>query len=327
MTTPLRDNFHRQIDYMRISITDRCDLSCVYCTAGRFQNLAHNEILRYEEIERIVRVAALLGIKSIRLTGGEPLVRPQVSELVRMLVGIPGIEEISMTTNATHLEKQALDLKNAGLKRVNISLDTFNPFKFTEITGGDRLEKVLAGIEEANRVGLNPVKINVVVMRGVNDDEIVDFARKSVTDGWNIRFIEEMPLTGDENANKMVSIQEIKAKIENELGDLEPCWPTHGHGPAKYFRLPCSIGSIGFIGPVTDCFCEQCNRFRLTADGKLRPCLLSDDEIDMREPLRNGASTTDLIALMLQAASQKKERHELADKNSAFGRQMWQIGG
>jgi cyclic pyranopterin phosphate synthase len=326
MTTLLRDNYQRQIDYMRISITDRCDLNCIYCTASRFQNQAHSEVLRYEEIEKIVQAAALLGVKSIRLTGGEPLVRPQVSNLVKMLAGVPGIEEISMTTNATQLEKQARDLKEAGLKRVNISLDTFIPTRFADITGSDKLDKVLAGIEVAKKAGLNPVKINVVVMRSVNDDEIVDFARKSATGGWDIRFIEEMPLTDKENAQKMVSIHEIRTRIENELGVLEPCWPANGHGPAKYYRLPGSTGTIGFIGPVTDCFCEHCNRFRLTADGKLRPCLLRDDEIDLREPLR-GASTAEIMALMLQAAALKKERHELNGKIGAFDRQMWQIGG
>jgi GTP 3',8-cyclase len=327
MTTLLRDNYHRKIDYMRISITDRCDLHCIYCTASRFQNLAHNDILRYEEIEYVAQAAALLGVTSIRLTGGEPLVRPQVSNLIKMLAGVPGIEEISMTTNATQLEKQASELKVAGLKRVNISLDTFKPARFAEITGGDKLDKVLAGIEAAKKTGLNPVKINVVVMRGVNDDEIVDFARKSATDGWDIRFIEEMPLTGKENAQKMVSIHEIRTRIENELGELEPCWPAKGHGPAKYYRLPGSTGTIGFIGPVTDCFCEHCNRFRLTADGRLRPCLLSDDEIDLREPLRGGASTEEIMALMLKAAALKKERHGLKGKVAAFERQMWQIGG
>jgi GTP 3',8-cyclase len=327
MTTLLRDNYHRQIDYMRISITDRCDLQCIYCTANRFQSQTHGDVLRYEEIEQIVKAAALLGVKNIRLTGGEPLVRPEVSTLVKMLAGIQGIEEISMTTNATRLEKQAGELKEAGLKRVNISLDTFKPRRFVEITGGNKLDQVLAGIDVAKKVGLNPVKINVVVMRGVNDDEIGDFAEKSAKDGWDIRFIEEMPLTGKENAQKMVSIHEIKKRIEDEFALLEPCWPANGHGPAKYYRLPGSTGTIGFIGPITDCFCENCNRFRLTADGKLRPCLLRDDEINLREPLRQGASTAEIMALMLQAANLKMERHELTDKGNTFERQMWQIGG
>jgi len=186
---------------------------------------------------------------------------------------------------------------------------------------------VLAGIEAAREAGLNPVKINTVVMRGVNDDEILDFARKSLSSGWHVRFIEEMPLTGAENAHKMVSVEEVKDTIEKELGGLEPCWPSEGHGPAKYFRLPGATGSIGFIGPVSHCFCDTCNRFRLTADGKLRPCLLRDDEVDLRAPLRRGATTTELEALMLEAARLKKERHTLNEKVGVLERQMWQIGG
>jgi cyclic pyranopterin phosphate synthase len=327
MTTGLLDSYHRHIDYMRISVTDRCDLRCVYCTAHRFQSLSHEDVLRYEEIERVVRAAANLGVKSIRLTGGEPLVRPHVSSLVKMLGQIPGIEDISMTTNATQLTKYARELKDAGLRRVNISLDTFKPERFAAICGAGKLEQVLEGIHTAQQAGLNPVKINTVVLRGVNDDEIVDFARKSVSDGWHVRYIEEMPLVGDENGHKMVSIEEIRSIIEQELGGLEACWPSEGHGPAKYYRIPGSSGSIGFIGPVTDCFCELCNRFRLTADGKLRPCLLRDDEVDLKEPLRRGASLEELQELMLKAAAIKKEKHNLSEKVGVFERQMWQIGG
>ncbi len=327
MTTGLLDSYHRHIDYMRISVTDRCDLRCVYCTAHRFQSLSHDDVLRYEEIEKVVRAAAGLGVRNIRLTGGEPLVRPHVSALVAMLADIPGIEDISMTTNATQLARYAHELKAAGLKRVNISLDTFKPERYAAMCGSDRLEQVLAGIKAAKQAGLDPVKINTVVLRGVNDDEIVDIARKSVADGWHVRYIEEMPLVGDDNGHKMVSIGEIRSIIEKDLGGLEACWPSEGHGPAKYYRIPGSSGSIGFIGPVTDCFCELCNRFRLTADGKLRPCLLRDDEIDLRTPLRSGADLEDLQQLMLKAAAMKQEKHALTEQSGVLGRQMWQIGG
>ena len=328
MTQSLLDSYHRHIDYMRISVTDRCNLRCIYCNASALQHLSHDDILRYEEIERVVRAAAHLGVKSIRLTGGEPTVRPHVAELVRLLAAIPGIEDISMTTNATHLAEMAQELKDAGISRVNISLDTFKPERFQQMCGAGKLEDVLAGIEAAKIAGLNPVKINTVVLRGVNDDEVVDFARKSVSDGWHVRYIEEMPLVGDANGHKMVSIDEIKSRIERELGGIEPCFPTHnGHGPAKYYKIPGSEGSIGFIGPVTDCFCDKCNRFRLTADGKLRPCLLRDDEVDLKAPLRNGASTEELETLMRQTAAMKHERHQLAEHISPHGRNMRQIGG
>jgi cyclic pyranopterin phosphate synthase len=312
---------------MRISVTDRCNLRCIYCNSSAMAHLSHDDILRYEEIERVVRVAAKLGVKNIRLTGGEPTVRPHFVELVKLLAVILGIEDISMTTNAILLAGMAQELKDAGVSRVNISLDTFKPERFQQMCGAGRIGDVLKGIEAARKVGLNPVKINTVVLRGVNDDEVVDFARKSVTDGWNVRYIEEMPLVGNDNGHKMVSIDEIKAKIEHELGGIEPCWPANGHGPAKYYRIPGSLGSIGFIGPVTDCFCETCNRFRLTADGKLRPCLLREDEVDLKPALRNNANNEELERLMLKTAAMKHERHQLAEHISPQGRNMRQIGG
>lgn len=327
MASSILDNYHRRIDYMRISVTDRCDLRCVYCTASRFENLSHDDILRYEEIERVVRVAAKLGVKGIRLTGGEPLVRPHLDALVRIISQIPGIEDISLTTNAIQLAQYARPLKEAGLKRVNISLDTFKPERFTHICGRDALDKALEGIEAAVDAGLHPVKTNTVVMRGVNDDEVLDFAQKSISSGWHVRYIEEMPLTGEENARKMVPIAEIMGIIEQALGTLEPCGPTEGRGPAKYYRLPGASGTIGFIAPITHSFCEDCNRFRLTADGKLRPCLLRDDEVDLRSALRAGADNAELENILLEAAQMKKERHELSGNIGSLGRQMWQIGG
>jgi cyclic pyranopterin phosphate synthase len=327
MTQNLHDGFHRHIDYLRISVTDRCNLRCIYCNASSIEHISHDDILRYEEIERVVRIAARLGVRNIRLTGGEPTVRPYVVELVKLLKAVPGIEDISMTTNAILLPRMAQELKDAGLDRVNISLDTFKPERFQQMCGAGKLEDVLAGIEAAKKARLDPVKTNTVVLRGVNDDEVVDFARKSITDGWNVRYIEEMPLVGNDNGCKMVSIEEIKSKIENELGALEPSWPANGHGPAKYYRIPGSSGTIGFIGPVTNCFCETCNRFRLTADGKLRPCLLRDDEVDLRVALRGGASDDDIEQLILKTAAMKYERHQLAEKISPQSRNMRQIGG
>ncbi len=326
--TDLFDSFHRRIDYIRISVTDRCNLRCAYCTAESVPRLPHDEILSYEEILRVVHAAVGLGMRRVRLTGGEPLVRPDLSTLVKLLYQIEGIDDIALTTNAILLGKYAAELKAAGLKRVNISLDTFKADKFKQITGGDKLEDVLGGVETAKRVGLNPVKINTVVLKGFNDDELVDFAQMSVSQGWHVRFIEHMPLVtaGVENG-QLVAVGDMMAIIQRSLGVLEPCWPASGSGPAKYYQLPGAKGTIGFIGPVTDCFCSECNRFRLTADGRLRPCLLEDSEVDLKGPLRSGASMEELRKLMHEAAALKKEQHCLSEEFVPSKRQMWQIGG
>ncbi len=326
--TGLFDAFHRRINYMRISVTDRCNLRCIYCTVQSMPHLSHDDILRYEEIHRVVQVAAGLGVRSIRLTGGEPLVRPDLSKLVELLSPVDSIEEISLTTNGTMLDKYAAELKAAGLKRVNISLDTLKPDRFQRITGSDKLKDVLSGIEAAKRAQLNPVKINMVVLRGINDDELLDLARLSLSDGWHVRFIEYMPFVRSAaEANRLVAIGEIMAVIQGTLGELRPCWPKSGNGPAKYYQLPNATGTIGFIGAITDCFCADCNRFRLTADGRLRPCLLEDDEVDIKEPLRRGASIEELQQLIQEAATLKREQHRLGEEPISGKRQMWQIGG
>ena len=324
----LVDSFDRQINYMRVSVTDRCDLRCIYCASTSFHNQSHEDTLRYEEITRVVQAAATIGVSKIRLTGGEPLVRLHLNRLVSMLVSLPGIEEVSMTTNGTLLTKYAAELKAAGLKRVNVSLDSLKPDKFAYITGGDKLNDVLQSIEVANNVGLVPVKINMVVLKGINDDEILDFARKTVTDGWNVRFIEHMPFSGAKmQGNDLVSSREVINIIRREFGELEPHRPRVGNGPAKYYKLLNSNGTVGFIGAVTECFCAQCNRFRLTSDGKLRPCLLDDDEIDIRGPLRRGASIEELAEIIRSAASVKRAQHSLSAGNKPSARSMRQIGG
>jgi len=326
--TGLTDNYHRRIDYMRISVTDRCNLCCIYCNERKMPHMAHEDVLRYEEIQKIIQAAARLGVKSLRITGGEPLVKLNIGKLIEMLVNIEGIEDIGLTTNATRLSQCAGELKKAGLKRVNISLDTFKPDKFRYITGSDKFKDVMEGIEAAKRAGLTPVKINTVVMRGINEDELLDFARKTMEEGWHIRFIEKMPLVSNGNVkNDMVSVGEMMDTIQQSLGQLEPCMAKSGNGPAKYYRLPGAEGTLGFIGPVTDCFCANCNRFRLTADGGLRPCLLEDDEVDLKGPLRAGASIEELEELMKRAAILKRERHRLGKDFVSNKRKMWQIGG
>jgi cyclic pyranopterin phosphate synthase len=324
----LVDSFSRRIDYMRVSVTDRCDLHCIYCSDRTLSPLTHDEILRYEEIERVVEAAARLGVTKIRLTGGEPLARLHITRLVKMLSSIQGIEEVSMTTNATMLATFAEELKAAGLRRVNISLDTLKRKKFEHITGSDKLQDVLEGIDTARQAGLEPVKINIVVLKGVNDDEIPDFVRKTVTDGWNIRFIEHMPFQNHLTLGEgFVSVAEIKEIIQKTCGELITGHPGVGNGPAKYYRLANAHGTVGFIGAVTECFCQGCNRFRLTADGKLRPCLLDDDEVDIRDALRRGATITELAEIIQSAAVQKQGQHHLAEGSIPMVRSMRQIGG
>jgi cyclic pyranopterin phosphate synthase len=327
--TGLSDSFQRPINYLRISVTDRCNLRCIYCMPPEGVCLmSHGDILTYEEIGTVARAAAELGIDRIRLTGGEPLVRLGLAELIEMLAQIEAIDDISLTTNGTLLSGCAAELKQAGLKRVNISLDTLKPDRFELITrSGGSLSQVLEGIEAARGVGLEPVKLNMVVMSGINDDELPDFAAKTIAEEWHVRFIELMPLASETvPAARFVSASEMRKKIE-QLGELEPCLPAIGNGPARYFRLPHARGTIGFITPVSEHFCFQCNRLRLTADGKLRPCLLSDDEIDLKQPLRRGVSSAGLKKLIEEAVANKPLRHHMAEGYVPKERPFSQVGG
>ena len=327
--TGLFDSWQRQINYLRISVTDHCNLNCIYCSIDSVPYLPRSDILTYEEIQRLVQVAASLGISKVRLTGGEPLLRPNLSELVRMLAHIEGIDDISLTTNGILLSKYAIELKEAGLKRVNISLDTLRKDRFQHTTGRDRLRDALSGIEAAHRVGLDPVKINMVVLRGINDDEILDFTQKTIKEGWHVRFIEFMPFgTAKAEALKTMSTQDIRASIQS-LGKLEPYAEATGNGPARYYQLLEARGTIGFITPMTEHFCQSCNRLRLTSDGQLRPCLLDNEEVSLMEPLRNDASTDELKQLIQQAVAIKQEQHHLTGElaSATMRRPMCQIGG
>ncbi len=323
------DPFGRNINYLRISVTDRCNLRCIYCMPLEgVPQMSHSELLSYEEIQTVVRAAAELGINRIRLTGGEPLVRAELPELVRMLSRIEGIEELSLTTMGVFLKKYALELKQAGLSRVNVSLDTLKADTFRYITRLGELQGVLEGIEAAKKAGFEPVKTNTVVMRGINDDEILDFAKMTYEDGWHVRFIELMPFKG---VVEFVPSIELRQHI-SLLGKLEPCASITGNGPAMYYRLPGARGTIGFISPLTETsFCSRCNRMRLTSDGKLRPCLLREDEIDLKLPLRSdeiGAPMKELKHLILKAVASKPEHHHLNEGVARLvNRKMSQIGG
>jgi len=335
-----QDDFGRAINYLRVSVTDRCNLRCVYCMpAEGIDKQAHGEILRYEEIALVVRAAAELGVRKVRLTGGEPLARLGLPDLVRMLATIPGIDDLSMTTNGTLLARHAQALAAAGLRRVNISLDTLRPERFAQITRHGRLDDVWAGLAAAQPAGLNPIKLNMVVVRGLNDDEVVELARRSVSDGWHVRFIELMPIGAKVSwaggppeaggTGGTVPIKEVRGRIEAALGPLEAAGPGSptGNGPAHYYRLPGAAGTVGFIGALSDHFCRACNRLRLTADGRLRPCLMSDEELDLRPTLRAGANLETVKELLIQAIRRKPERHHLEEAQAPQGRTMSEIGG
>ena len=308
----MRDPFGRDIDYLRISVTDRCNLRCIYCIPEGMEWIEKADILSYEEIERLVRILGRLGLRRLRLTGGEPTVRRQLPRLVEMLAAIEGIEEISLSTNGLKLTELAAPLRRAGLSRVNVSLDSLDEGRFREITRGGDLRKVLAGIEAAEKEGLLPIKINVVVMRGKNDGEITDFALLTQQRPWNVRFIEMMPLEGNvgEQEARYVSTDEVRRSLE-ALGGLEPAEAVRGNGPATYFRYPGAPGTVGFISPLNHNFCDRCNRLRLTANGRLRLCLFGDNEIDLATPLRAGRGEEEIAEKVLGGLMAKPQRHYL----------------
>ena len=335
----ITDSWHRQINYLRVSVTDRCNLRCTYCMPAEGVTLfSHNDMLSYEEIASVIQAAADIGISKIRLTGGEPLVRLHLDGLVRMISEIPGIDDISLTTNGVLLADQADILKKAGLKRVNISLDSLKRDRFALITRRDKFDDVMRGIEAAKAAALNPVKINMVVMRDVNEDEVADFAQLTITEGWHVRFIELMPFTGADAHDgyscgvshgynsQFVSTAEIREKLHS-LGQIEAQPTMVGNGPARYYRFRGARGTIGFISPVTEHFCASCNRLRLTAIGKIRPCLLSDDEVDLRHLLRSGASGDVVREGLVQTIRLKPERHNLALPGDKRHSSMSQVGG
>lgn len=325
----LKDSFNRQIDYLRISITDRCNLKCIYCTPEKgLKHFNCADILTTDEIIRVVRIAGKYGVRKVRLTGGEPLLR---EDIIPLISGIKqaGIQDLSITTNGQRLAGMAGALKKAGLDRVNISLDTLIADRYREITRGGKIERVWEAVAEAERAGLSPVKINVVPVRGVNDDEIARFATLTKYKDVHIRFIEFMPIgnNGAWKPDAYLSKDEIRERASS-AGKLVQL-PFKGGGPSRNYRIEGAQGMIGFISPISDCFCGSCNRLRLTAIGKLRPCLFSESSVDIKTPLRNGASDVELEELYRVAVLSKPARHTLEEGASFHPAlsPMSQIGG
>ena len=327
---PMTDGFGRRIEYLRISVTDKCNLRCVYCMPEEgLPWLRREQLLSYEEIGEVVRVMAGLGLRRVRITGGEPLVRRDLPTLVRILRDVPGIDDIALSTNAVLLGEQAGELRAAGLDRVNVSLDSLIPERIDAISRrAGSAAAIMGGIAAAERAGFFPLKVNCVVMRGRNDDEVEAFAAVTRERPWHVRFIEVMP-TGDNlgvSHDEYVSSDEILGRVAR-IGDLRPVAGPHGNGPAKYYAFDGAAGTVGVISPMSHNYCGTCNRMRLTADGQLRPCLFGDLHTDLRSPLRTGAPLEPLIRQTLRI---KPERHWLvqgSDVGSGGLRALSQVGG
>lgn len=324
------DTHGRAINYLRLSVTDRCNLRCGYCMPEEgVAALRHEEVLSYEELLAVATAAVSLGVSKIRVTGGEPLVRRGIVDFVRRLSALPGSPEVVLTTNGLLLAEHAHALKSAGLGRVNISLDTLRTERFLAITRREGLEQVLAGIKAAEAAGLAPLKINMVPLLGVNADEIADFARLTLEHSWEIRFIEYMPVSS--GLAYPPEYRMPASDIRAELARISPLLPIdrdQSNGPAQLFRYPDSLGRIGLIPAVSSHFCSDCNRLRVTADGRVRPCLLSDQEIDLRQHLRSGASIEALAGLLAEAILDKPAGHRIGAADFVPGRRrMHGIGG
>ncbi len=325
----LVDREKRHLNYLRISITDRCNLRCLYCVPdGRIPKLGHEEILSYEEILRIVGIGIRLGIRKVRITGGEPLVRKGAIDLLGRLTRIRELEDVSLTTNGVLLAANAQRIFDAGIRRVNISLDSLDRKKYAQITGNDQFNRVWAGIEQARKIGFNPIKINVVAMRGINEDEIIDFGRLSLDHPYHIRFIEYMPIGNSRTSSRnQVLTPEIQEKIAT-IGELVPVGNGQNDGPARRYQIAGAMGEVGFISALSHHFCSHCNRLRLTADGKLRACLLSDHHESLKDVLRNSGSDEQLAEIFRTAVRHKAAKHQLCLNGVATVKdQMQGIGG
>ena len=323
----MKDAFGRSIEYLRISVTDRCNFRCLYCMPEEgLQWLPRSEILSYEEIADVVSQLAPLGLRRLRLTGGEPTIRPELDKLVAMLRAIPGIDDIALSTNGSRFPEHAPRLKAAGLDRVNISADSLQAGRVRDIARRTVTTPPIDALRAAEQAGLSPVKVNVVVMRGINDDEIVDFARLTLEHEWHVRFIELMPVGDMRGATweHVVPSDEILDRL-SLLGALIPCdGPARGNGPAVYHRYAGAPGTVGVITPMTHTYCESCNRVRLTADGRLRTCLFGDAEVNLRDALRAGHSLEPLFA---RALEEKPKEHALLQMKVGGLRALSQVGG
>ena len=328
MSARLVDPFGRTIEYLRLSVTDRCDLRCGYCLPKGFDGFAEPEAwLRFDEIERVVGAFVRLGVRRVRITGGEPLVRRNLPELAARLAALPGLEDLSLSTNAVRLARLAAPLRAAGVRRLNISLDSLDPGRYAEITGGGKLAKVLAGLEAARAAGFDPIKINMVVMRGVNDDEVERMVEFCAAGGYTLRLIETMPMgaTGQAASRRYVSLDEVRRRLAARYELLPATMP--GGGPARYVRLAGTDLRIGFITPISRHFCATCNRVRLTAEGVCHLCLGQEHSYDFRRLLRAGASDAELEAAVREAIARKPERHHFRERPGQVVRFMSQTGG
>jgi cyclic pyranopterin phosphate synthase len=329
LNTIARDRFGRIINYLRISLTDKCNLRCVYCMPEDMTFRPKHELMQDDELYTFVRVFASLGFWKIRLTGGEPTVRHNIVDICRHIAATPGIRSLSMTTNGILLKDLAAPLAEAGLQRVNISIDTLDPQRFRRITRWGSLDDVWAGIEASERAGMTPIKLNAVVVRGFNDADVTELARLTINHPWQVRFIEMMPF-GDVASfakEQIVTDEEIRARIADEFLPLQLQADGQLDGEARLYRFPGAQGDVGFISSVTQPFCANCNRARLTADGVLRLCLLRDKEVDLLTPLRNGASEDELRQIILDGVWWKPWGHGLAEDVVPLTRVMSQIGG
>ncbi len=332
MPAPPTDSFQRKIDYMRLSVTDRCNLRCAYCMPeGGVPKLEHSDILSYEELVTLARVAVGMGMTKIRITGGEPLVRKDILELCDRIAKIPGIKSLSITTNGVLLSGFAEGLRQAGIKRINISLDTLKPERFRSIARMDYFAQVWEGIKAAQKADFSPIKLNAVVLRGINDDEIEDLGRLTLHYPYHVRFIEFMPMQpGDPSihSSKFVPASEILERLKR-VAPLTVCTEAQANGPALHYRFENAPGKIGIISPVSEHFCPTCNRLRVTADGKLRTCLFSSEETDLRQALRRGFPDELVAGIIRRAIAGKPEKHNLENPvfRKCISRQMSSIGG
>ncbi|PKO37484.1 MAG: GTP 3',8-cyclase MoaA [Betaproteobacteria bacterium HGW-Betaproteobacteria-6] len=322
----LTDRFGRRIEYLRLSVTDRCDLRCAYCMPGDFSGYEEPEHwLNFDEIERLVGLFARFGLRRVRLTGGEPLMRNGLASLARRIKAIPGVDDLSLSTNGTQLRKHGRTLRDAGVNRLNVSLDTLQPARFTEITRRDALDDVLAGLATARAIGFAPIKINMVWLAGVNDDELeamVDFCRQGK---FILRLIETMPMGETGRQSQYASLQPLIAALKTRFGLIDGLIP--GGGPARYLVSPDGQFSLGFITPLSQHFCATCNRVRLTVDGMLHLCLGQEDRLDLRSLIRSGASDDRLLAEIQAAIDRKPERHEFSERPEKIIRVMSSTGG